>query len=245
MANQSWIYEPTSRWIRASYDGKIVANSKKSMLMIESSVELDYYFPKEDIRLDLLEVSDHVEISDRGKRIYWNLKLGETIIEKAAWTYEKHENRPDFRGYIAITWHKMDHWHEEEEEVFDEPRNPYYRVDTIKSSRHIEVFIEGIKIADTRSPNIVFETHLPTRYYIPKEDVQLEHLIPNNTKTVCPYKGFASYYDVKINKNKYENIVWTYLNPIPEAPKLKNMLAFWPEKDKRLQIFVDGELKNT
>ncbi len=244
MAKQVWIFEPAERWIRATLNGETIADSKRAMLMIESRGELDYYFPIDDVRLDLLEESDEVETSGyRGTRKYWNLRLGEQVIEKAAWTYEPKENRPDFRGYIALAWSAMEHWHEEEEEVLYHPRNPYHRVDTIQSSRRVEVLVDGVKVADTTRPYLLFETQLPTRYYIPKGDVQLAYLTPTETQTICPYKGFASYYDVTLNGDTHADIVWTYPDPIPEAPKLKGMLAFWPEKDERIQILVDGELK--
>ena len=244
MAKQVWTFEPTGRWIRATLKGETITDSKRAMLMIESRGEQDYYFPVEDVRLNLLEESNDVETSGyRGARKFWNLKLGEQVIEKVAWTYEPKENRPDFNGYIAFAWNAMEHWYEEEEEVFLHPRNPYHRVDTIQSSRHVEIFVDEVKVADTTRPYLLFETSLPTRYYIPKDDVQMEHLTPTDTQTICPYKGFASYYNVKANGGTYADIVWTYPDPIPEAPKLKDTLAFWPEKDKRIQIFVGGELK--
>ncbi|MCP4259786.1 MAG: DUF427 domain-containing protein, partial [Planctomycetes bacterium] len=87
----------------------------------------------------------------------------------------------------------------------------------------------------------VFETTLPTRYYLPPEDVKMAYLTPTDTEMICPYKGFASYYNVTVNDETYQDIVWTYPEPIAEAPKLRGLLAFWPDKDKRLQIIVDGE----
>ena len=245
MAIQPWTFEPTERWIRATLNDAIIVDSRSAMLMIESRGELDYYFPVEDVRLDLLAESDDLERSGyRGTRKFWNLRLGEQVIEKAAWTYQPKENRPDVSGYIALAWNAMDHWYEEEEEVYYHPRNPYHRVDTAPSSRHVEVFVDGVKVADTTHPYLLFETQLPTRYYVPQEDVQLQHLTPTDTQTICPYKGFASYYDVKVNGDSYADIVWTYPDPISEAPKLKGKLAFWPEKDKRIQILVDGETKD-
>ncbi len=243
MPNKIGIYEPTDRWIRAAIGNETIADSKRAMLMIESQTELDYYFPPEDIHLEVFEESDEAETSDeRGTRKFWDLNLGDLKIEKAAWTYKTKQNRPDFNGYIAISWKAIDHWYEEEEEIYDEPRNPYYRVDTIQSSRHVEVLVDGVKLADTKNAYMVFETYLPTRFYIPEEDVSMDSMTPTEKETVCPYKGFANYYNVKVNGNIYENIVWSYFDPIPEAPKLKNTLAFWTEKDKRIQIFVDGDL---
>ncbi|MCQ3973767.1 MAG: hypothetical protein DPW09_10015 [Anaerolineae bacterium] len=245
MTKQVWKFEPTERWVRATHHGETIADSKRVMLMIESMGELDYYFPVADVRLDLLTPSDHTETSGyRGGRKFWHLKLGEQVIENAAWTYEPKDNRPDFSDYLALAWKAMDHWYEEEEEIFYHPRNPYHRVDTLPSSRHVEVLVDGVKVADTVRPYLLFETHLPTRYYIPPEDIETEYLTPTNTQTICPYKGVASYYSVIANGETLTDIVWTYPNPILEAPKIKGLLAFWPEKDKRIQIFVDGELKD-
>ena len=135
----------------------------------------------------------------------------------------------------------MDHWYEEEEEVFLHARSPYHRVDTIASARHVEIFVDGVKVADTNNPFLLFETSLPTRYYIPTADVDKAYLSANDLHSVCPYKGTASYYDLIVNGEKYGNVVWYYPTPIAEAPKLQDTVAFWAEKDKRIQIVVDGE----
>ncbi len=244
MARQVWKFEPTDRWIRGTLQGETIVDSKHAMLMIESIGELDYYFPVEDVRMDLLTLSDHTTRSGyRGTRKFWDLKLGDQLIENAAWSYEPKANRPDFSGYIAFAWKAIEHWYEEDEEIFYHPRNPYHRIDTIQSSRHVEVFVDGVKVADTTHPNLLFETNMPTRYYIPKNDVRMDLLIPSETQTICPYKGVSEYYHVQVNGNTYTDILWTYPDPIDEAPKLKDTIAVWPEKDKRIQIIVDGEVK--
>jgi uncharacterized protein (DUF427 family) len=215
------------------------------MLMIESRRELDYYFPLEDVRQDLLVESDHTETSGyRGARRFWHVKVGDRVAENAAWTYEPKEKRPDFAGYIAFKWNAMDHWYEEEEEVFLHARHPYHRVDTVKSSRRVEVLVDGFKVADTTRPYLLFETGIKTRYYFLPEDVEMTYLTPTETQSICPYKGFASYYDLRVNGETFANAVWTYPDPIPEAPKLKGLIAFWPEKDKRIRIIVDGQVQS-
>ncbi|MBI3159440.1 MAG: DUF427 domain-containing protein [Chloroflexi bacterium] len=243
MANQVWQFEPTHRWIRTSLAGVIVADSKRAMLMIESRGELDYYFPIEDVRVDLLQPSDHVETSGyRGTRRFWHLKLDDHFIENAAWTYDQHEGRPDLTKHIAFRWNAMDQWCEEEEEAFLHPRNPHHRVDTLPSSRHVEVIVDGVKVADTMRPYLLFETGLRTRYYIPEQDLDEEHLLPSLTHSVCPYKGTASYYSVAVDGDELPDAAWYYPDPIPESPKLKGLVAFWPEKHKgRIQILVDGQ----
>lgn len=243
MAKQVWQFEPTDRWVRAIRQGETIADSKRPVLMIESRGEQDYYFPIEDVQMALLEESDHTETSGyRGTKKFWNLRMNGDLIENAAWSYEPKENRPDFTDYIAFDWGAMDHWYEEAEEVFYHPRNPYHRVDFLPSSRHVEVIVDGVTVADTTNPLLVFETTLPTRYYIPETDVDAQYLVAVDTKTHCPYKGDSSYYHVVVNGKTYENTAWYYPDPIPEAPRLKGTIAFWPEKDTRIQLVVDGEV---
>ena len=92
---------------------------------------------------------------------------------------------------------EMDHWHEEDEEVFVHPRDPYHRVDVLESSHHVKVIVNGEVVAETERPKLLFETGLPPRYYIPPEDVREEVLVPSGRHTRCPYKGAASYYSVE------------------------------------------------
>ena len=243
MANQVWKFEKTGKWLRVKFNGETIADTKRGMLMIESPGEVVYYFPEEDVRMDLLEKSDHTERSGfRGLQEFWHITVGECTAENAAWAYtEEKDRRPDLRGYIAFVWNKMDHWYEEEEEVFYHARNPYHRVDAVPSSRHVKVVIDGETIADSTSPVLVFETGLVTRYYLLPEDVNHDYLTGNDSETICPYKGFASYWDVTVNGNTYGDVVWSYSEPIRQQPDLKGRMAFWTEKDKAIELFVDGE----
>ncbi|MBV7327251.1 DUF427 domain-containing protein [Chloroflexi bacterium TSY] len=242
MTKSKWRWEPTDRWVRAFRDGQVIANSKNPVLMLEGRGEQDYYFPVADVKMELFEESDYTESDeDRGIKKFWNLRMNGDLIKNAAWTYEQKDERPDFTDHIALDWHAMEHWYEEEEEIFNHPRNPYHRVDFIPSSRHIEVIVDGVKLASTDHPLLVFETNLPTRYYIPQTDVNHQYFEPTELKTHCPYKGDCDYYDIVVNNNRYENAAWTYPNPLPEAPRLKGTLAFWAEKDQRIQLLVDGK----
>ena len=121
--------------------------------------------------------------------------------------------------------------------MFRHPRDPYHRVDVLGSSRHVQVRVGGVLIAESRRPRLLFETGLPVRYYLPKLDVRLDLLTPSPTRTRCPYKGEAVYWSVQAAGDVYENIVWSYPAPIPETPKIENMLAFFNEKT---DIVVDG-----
>jgi len=121
--------------------------------------------------------------------------------------------------------------------VFRHPRDPYHRVDVLGSSRHVQVRVGGVLIAERRRPRLLFETGLPVRYHLPKLDVRLDLLTPSPTRTRCPYKGEAVYWSVQAAGDVYENIVWSYPAPIPETPKIENLLAFFNEKT---DIVVDG-----
>jgi len=133
----------------------------------------------------------------------------------------------------------MDSWREEEEEIFIHPRDPYKRVDTLQSSRQIRVLIGGETIAETKRPLLLFETGLPARFYFPKKDVQTDLLIPSKKISACPYKGKATYWSAQVNGKIFENIVWSYIRPLPECFKIKGLLAF--NLDYVDDMFVDGE----
>ncbi len=230
---------PAQRLVRAAFGGEFVAESKNALLVRESGREIDYYFPEADVRQDLL-VSDEAKVTeDRGMMKNWSVKIGERTAEKAAWSYtDLPDGRPDLRGYIAFRWRAMDHWYEEAEEVFAHPRDPYHRVDTLKSSRHIQVVVNGQTVAETERPYVLLETGVIPRYYIHPEDVRMDLLTPTEKHTRCPYKGEASYWTLKVGETVYPDIVWSYLDPLPECPKIKGLLAFYNEK---VEIYVDGE----
>lgn len=242
MAKLPVIFEPTARHLRVTFGGEVIAESKRAMLLRDSSYQLIYYFPEEDVRMDLLVPTDHVEGSPyKGERVHWTVKVDERVAENAAFAYPNlKEGRPDLRGYIAFKWNAMDAWYEEDERVYVHPRDPYHRVDTIRSSRHIRVEIDGMTVAETDRPHLLFETGLPTRYYIPLEDVRMDLMTPTETHTGCPYKGTASYWSAEINGEVYDDIAWAYLDPLPEIPKIRDTLSFYNE---RVDIYVDGELE--
>jgi len=235
-------FETSPRWVRAVLGGVTIADSKRAMVLHRAKRLPVYYFPKEDVLMDLMESAQHTtEVVPQGEASFWNIKVGETIAEKAAWTYS---NPPDewemIKDFIAFEWGKMDSWYEEEEEVFVHLRDPYHRVDVLDSSRHVRVIVAGETVAETRKPKLLFETGLPTRYYFPKEDVRMDLLESSNLKTRCPYKGVASYWSVKIGDQIRKNIIWGYPNPVVECPKIKDLLCFYNERVEA--IYVDDEL---
>jgi len=161
---------------------------------------------------------------------------------------------------VKINWSAMDGWFEEDEEIFDHPKDPYKRVDVLQSSRHVRVEVNGVIVADTHKPRLLFETGLRVRTYIPKTDCRMDLLRPTELKTTCPYKvssfscrylflanllilydvqGTAEYYSIDLpDGTSAENVVWWYRSPIVESGAIKGFLAFYDEK---VDVWVDGE----
>jgi uncharacterized protein (DUF427 family) len=206
--------EPSSRWVRGLLNGTAVVDSKHAQLVWRQPRPVpSYYFPREDVRLDLPEVAA-VATSD--------------------------EETPALAGLVTFEWKAMDGWYEEDDEVYVHPRDPHHRVDVMHSSRHVKVEMLGETVADTHRPALLFETGLPTRYYIPHQDVRMDLLRPSATTTQCPYKGVASYHGVQVGKKLARDLVWSYRYPIPECPKIQGLLAFYDERVDA--VYVDGEL---
>jgi uncharacterized protein (DUF427 family) len=235
-------FEDSPRRVRVVFNGEIVADSRRVKLMHEAGLLPVYYFPIEDVRMELLEESDHAtHCPFKGDASYWSVSVGDRVAEDAAWSYaEPIDSCPPIAGYLAFYWRKMDHWYEEDEEVFVHPRDPYHRVDVLESSRHVRVKVAGEVGAETQRPTILFEAGLPPRYYILEEDVRMELLEASEKTTQCPYKGVASYYSVEAGDGRVEDLVWYYPEPIPEAAKIEGLLAFFNE---RVDLEVDGEVQ--
>jgi uncharacterized protein (DUF427 family) len=235
-------FEDSPRRVRVVLGGETVADSRRVKLMHETRHLPIYYFPEEDVRMDLLETTDHTTTCPfKGEASYWSVRVGEAVAENAVWSYpEPIESAPPIAGYLAFYWRKMDHWYEEDEEVFVHPRDPYHRVDVLESSRHVKVSLNGEVVAETDRPVILFETGLPPRYYIPPEDVREDVLVPSEKRTQCPYKGIASYHSVEIGDETVEDVVWHYPEPIAAAERIRDNICFFNEK---VDLEVDGEVE--
>ena len=233
-------FEPSPRRVRVQFNGETVADSVSAHLLFETRHLPVYYFPRWDVRMDLLQPTEHHTFCPyKGTASYWTLRLGDKSSENAAWGYpDPFGDVVAIKDFIAFYWDRVDHWYEEDEEIFVHPRDPYKRVDVIASSRHVQVILGGETVADTRRGRFLFETRLPTRYYIPPENVRMDLLVPSDKVTACPYKGKARYYSAKIGGQRFPDIVWSYPEPIPECPKIKGFLCFFNEHVDA--ILVDG-----
>ena len=233
-------FERSPRRVRVRFNGETVADSTNAHLLFETRHLPVYYFPQADIRMDRLTATPHRTYCPyKGDASYWNVTAGGKSAENAAWSYrDPFAEVAAIKDFVAFYWKLMDAWYEEDDEIFVHPRDPYKRVDVVNSSRAVRVVLGGETVAETKRARFLFETRLPTRYYIPIEDVRSELLVPSAKITACPYKGTARYYSVKLGDRVFEDIVWTYPDPIPECPKIKDYLCFFNEHVD--DIFVDG-----
>jgi uncharacterized protein (DUF427 family) len=229
--------EPGAKRIRAYLGGELVADTIRPLLVWEVPYYPTYYIPAADVRTELLEPDGGVARSpSRGEGRTLTLRAGGKEAVGAAVRYE---NSPieQLRDAIRLDWDAMDAWFEEDEEVFTHPRDPYKRVDILPSSRHVRVEVDGVTIAESASPRLLFETGLPVRYYLPKTHVRMDLLTPTETVSHCPYKGQAEWWSVRLGDTLHEDLAWSYRTPLPESREVAGLVAFYNEK---VDIYVDG-----
>ena len=234
--------EPTVKRVRAMLGGETVFDSRRVLILFEQGRLPVYHVPLEDVRADLLEPSATRTASERkGEARYFSVRAGDRVVENAAWNYpEPAEDGPDLSGHVAFYWNAMDSWWEEDDEVFKHARDPYHRVDVLRSSRHVRVEVAGTVVAETDRPLLLVETGLPPRWYIPRADVRFDLLTPTDTRSTCPYKGVASYFTATIDGEDHADVVWTYPAPWPECPKVEQAMCFFNEREA-VSLTVDGE----
>jgi uncharacterized protein (DUF427 family) len=232
--------EPGAKRVRAYLGGELVADTTRPVLVWEVPYYPAYYFPAADVRSELLEPDAEVTHSpSRGDGRAFTVSAGGKRALGAAVRYEQ-SPIAELRDLIRLEWDAMDAWFEEDEEVFTHPRDPYTRVDILPSSRHVRVEVDGVTIAESASPRLLFETGLPTRYYLPKTHVRMDRLVASESVSHCPYKGEAEWWSVKTGENHHEDFAWSYATPLRESQGIAGLVAFYNEK---VDIYVDGVLQ--
>jgi uncharacterized protein (DUF427 family) len=231
---------PSPKRLRIKVGELIVADTTEGLVLYESDHLPVYYFPIKDVEESFLMPSTTTtECPFKGIATHYSLNTGITLVQDAGWRYlEPVKGCPPIADHMAFYWSKMDHWYEEDEEVFVHARDPFRRVDCLPSSRRVQIYVGGELVADTRRSVFLFETGHPTRYYLPIADTRLELLSPSRYISRCPYKGIASYYHLTVNGKRYENFIWYYPEPVHESARIKGLVCFYNEFADR--ILVDG-----
>jgi uncharacterized protein (DUF427 family) len=228
--------EHSRKRVRILLAGELVADTTSPLLVWEEPYYPTYYIPAADVRAKLIPAG-----TDTNKRLGEAEVLtvevpGGATADRAARRYPDSPAR-QLDGAVRFEWNAMGEWLEEDEPVYTHPRDPHSRIDILGSSRHVRVEIDGVTIADSRSPRILFETGLPPRYYLPLPDVRTDLLRPSDLETHCPYKGTAGYWSVDTGTSVHEDVVWIYRTPLPESQKIAGLAAFYDEK---VDVFIDG-----
>lgn len=230
--------EATGKRVRTMLGGKVIADSHRVLMVWEVPYFPTYYFPEGDVDMSaLVDSSETKKSPSRGVATLYEVKAGSR--HGKAYGYAEPEIE-QLNGHVAFEWLSMDHWFEEDEEVFFHARDPYTRIDILPSSRRVRVEIDGVTVADSTNASFLFETNLPTRYYLPKTDVRMDLLTPTDLATHCPYKGTARYWSVEVNGETRENLVWGYDTPLPESQRIMGLVSFYNEK---LDVYVDEVLE--
>jgi len=229
--------EPVPRRVRAFLGGAAVLDTTHALYVWESPHFPQYYIPLGDVNSAVLVDEGHVEHLLRGTAQRHGLRVGEATRPGAAHVYGT-DALAGLAGTVRFEWHALEAWFEEDEEIFVHPRDPYVRVDALRSNRTIRVELEGVLLAESSSPVMVFETGLPTRYYLDRTTVDFDHLVHTETVTSCPYKGTTNeYWSAHIGDEIHQDIAWSYRFPTGALLPIAGLIAFYNEK---VDLTLDG-----
>jgi uncharacterized protein (DUF427 family) len=229
--------EPVPRRIRALLGGETVFDTTAARYVWEWPFYPQYYIPIGDVRGDLL-VAEGAQSSSRGPVEVYGLQVKDIHRPRAARLLTD-SSVDGLSGTMRFAWAALDAWFEEDTRVFVHPRNPYTRVDALRSTRSVRIERDGVLLAESSSPVLVFETGLPTRYYLNWTEVNLAHLVPSDTVTECPYKGTTSaYWSVRIGETVYPDLAWCYDFPTTALLPIAGLIAFYNEK---VDIVLNGQ----
>ena len=202
--------DPSPRRIRAVLDGRTVLDSRRARMLHEHGRLPRYFVPRDDVRWEDLGDVEPVEPPPEA---------------------------PALDGHVAFAFDAMDAWYEEDDEVLSHALDPYHRVDVRTTSRHVQISLDVVPLVDTERARVIFETGLPPRWYVPREDVLVE-LEPSDLRTTCAYKGHARYRSTRVGDRLVENLFWSYAEPLRDAAGVKDLLACFNEQ---VDIDLDGE----
>ena len=180
--------EQGAKRVRVYLAGRLVADTRRPFLVWEIPYYPTYYLPLADVQAKLEPTGNTEHSPSRGEAEILDVRVDGATAAGAARRYPD-SPLESLRDLVRFTWAEMDEWLEEDEPVYTHPRDPYTRVDILASSQHVRVEIDGVTVADSVRPHILFETHLPPRYYLPLPDVRTDLLDPLRHHQPLPVQG--------------------------------------------------------
>jgi uncharacterized protein (DUF427 family) len=251
-------HEPIDKRIRATLGDETVVDSTRALLVWEPRrIVPTYAVPVEDIAAEIGEAEPDGDPGAppagvpamgapilAGRRVYdpsipfsIHTAEGQALQVRARGSGRSADafrpRDPSLADFVVLDFDAFDAWYEEDERNYAHPRDPFHRIDIVRSSRRVRVEVDGETLAESERPRLLFEPPLPVRYYLPPEDVRTDLLRPSDTRTFCAYKGEASYWTAKGE----DDIAWSYPRPLREAAEVVDHLAFFNE---RATVIVDG-----
>jgi uncharacterized protein (DUF427 family) len=236
--------EQGQKRVRVYLSGDLVADTTAPLLVWEIPHYPAYYIPAGDVSAELIPSGQTDPQPRLGAAELLHVKTPTATADLAARRYPD-SPVPELRGAVRFDWAAMSEWLEEDEPVYVHPRDPHKRVDILASSRHVRVELDGVTVAESGQPRILFETGLPPRYYLPVTSLRRDLLRRSDRSTQCPYKGTASYWSVDTSSvaqggRLHADVVWIYRAPLPESQKVAGLACFYNE---RADIYLDGVLQ--
>ncbi len=110
-----------------------------------------------------------------------------------------------------------------QESVWDYPRPPRLEA----TNRQIRIVFRGLEIVNTHRAYRVLETSHPPVYYLPPADIQMQYLSPTTRRSVCEWKGQATYYTLSVGEARVVDVAWSYPHPTPAFAAIAGYLAFY------------------
>jgi len=234
---QSVLYaEPLRRRMRAELGGRTVVRSDDAVVLFEPGRYPVAYFPIGDFAEGALRPTDHrSQHSQLGETAWFEVLGGTRHARRGGWQYVALPDHAEIlQDRVALAWRAMDGFYEEDDRILGHAADPYHRIDIRHSSRHLLVRAGGRTVADTNSPLVLYESGFAPRWYVPRDDVAVHALEPNELQTFCPYKGIASYYHI----DGVQHAAWSYRAPFDEVELIGDLVSFEPD---RVKVALDGQ----
>lgn len=257
-------YEPTAKRVRALLGAETVVDTTRAVLVWEPQrVVPQYAVPEQDVLAELVAgrpgdgatEGGPVRLGSGGPLVLTpeagfgvHSSDGEVLTVRVAGSEVRVAGSerpgagfrpadPGLAGYIVLDFAAFDEWREEDERIVSHPRDPFARIDVRRSTRQVRVERDGHVLAESTRSRLLFETHLPVRFYLPREDVRTELLKPSDTVTTCAYKGEAAYWSLQLDGQTVPDIAWSYPQPLADSAEIRDLVCFF---DERVDVVVDG-----